>query len=106
MCCTTPDTFWGGWLLGDLVNLAGRAADLAGISYAVHRLTVEQPVGSEDLPVVTLEVATEDLVYRIHHRLTGGEHDVQCLPGASDTGWAAEVDGIVLRVVLVQDGAS
>lgn len=106
MSFAPTDTFWGGWLLGDLVRLAGRAADLAGISYTVHRMTVQRPEGYDDLPVVTLEVASEDLVYRMHHQLTGGERDVRCLPGTPDTGWVAQVEGIELRVVLTQDGAS
>ena len=107
MCCAGADTDWGDWVLGDLADVGLRVAELAGRSAGVTRLTVERTDQERARPVtVTLEVDSERDIYAIHHELTSGTQDVHCLPGASDTGWSAEIHGVLLRVGLTQEWSS
>ena len=85
--------------VGDLVDVARRAAELIGSGSEVACLSVIPPTGPDALPIVRLVLDDPDLSERIRMRLTEQEmlpHFIN-LPFAGS--WRAEVDDLVLSVI-------
>jgi hypothetical protein len=99
-----PSQRWTPQSIGDLVDVARRAAELVGSSTEISGLGIASTGYWEDVPTVQLILEDPEQSEHIRQRIT----DQAALPHDELSRfvgtWTAEVDDLRLRVICVEQG--
>jgi hypothetical protein len=88
---------WGGWVLGDLADVAKDVASLLGPSEEVRTLVIETPV-DDDMPHVRITVDEESGIFRLRDALRRCGYEAEFIGYPNSREWSVKVAETVLTV--------